>query len=440
MNKSRIHFTFILILIIAGLAFYLAIPNANVFGKILNYRLGLDLQGGTHLVYQADLSTLAPGSESDAMAGVRDVVERRVNAFGVGEPVVQVSGDDRLIVELPGITDIDDAVALIGETPLLEFRVENLSLELPETQEGIDNLDPYDLFVPTKLTGAHLERAEVSFSGQSTALNEPQISIQFNSEGTELFKELTAQNIGRRIAIFLDGELIVAPVVQTAIPNGQAVITGQYTVERAREEATRLNSGALPVSINLLSQQNIGPSLGQVSIKQSLVAGIIGLIAVGIFMIVFYRLPGLLSTLALVIYAAITLSFFKIFGVTLTLASIAGFILSIGIAIDANILIFERTKEELRKGKEFLAAVNDGFTRAWPSIRDSNLSSLITAVVLISGTSFIRGFAITLTIGILISMFTAITVTRTFLRLVSLNKHLNTPRIFGIKESETKQS
>jgi len=440
MNKSRIHFTFILILIIAGLAFYLAIPNANVFGKILNYRLGLDLQGGTHLVYQADLSTLAPGSESDAMAGVRDVVERRVNAFGVGEPVVQVSGDDRLIVELPGITDIDDAVALIGETPLLEFRVENLSLELPETQEGIENLDPYDLFVPTKLTGAHLERAEVSFSGQSTALNEPQISIQFNSEGTELFKELTAQNIGRRIAIFLDGELIVAPVVQTAIPNGQAVITGQYTVERAREEATRLNSGALPVSINLLSQQNIGPSLGQVSIKQSLVAGIIGLIAVGIFMIVFYRLPGLLSTLALVIYAAITLSFFKIFGVTLTLASIAGFILSIGIAIDANILIFERTKEELRKGKEFLAAVNDGFTRAWPSIRDSNLSSLITAVVLISGTSFIRGFAITLTIGILISMFTAITVTRTFLRLVSLNKHLNTPRIFGIKESETKQS
>lgn len=440
MNKSRIHFTFILILIIAGLAFYLAIPNANVFGKILNYRLGLDLQGGTHLVYQADLSTLAPGSESDAMAGVRDVVERRVNAFGVGEPVVQVSGDDRLIVELPGITDIDDAVALIGETPLLEFRVENLSLELPETQEGIENLDPYDLFVPTKLSGAHLERAEVSFSGQSTALNEPQISIQFNSEGTELFKELTAQNIGRRIAIFLDGELIVAPVVQTAIPNGQAVITGQYTVERAREEATRLNSGALPVSINLLSQQNIGPSLGQVSIKQSLVAGIIGLIAVGIFMIVFYRLPGLLSTLALVIYAAITLSFFKIFGVTLTLASIAGFILSIGIAIDANILIFERTKEELRKGKEFLAAVNDGFTRAWPSIRDSNLSSLITAVVLISGTSFIRGFAITLTIGILISMFTAITVTRTFLRLVSLNKHLNTPRIFGIKESETKQS
>src|SRR3989344_1389385 len=440
MNKSRIHFTFILILIIAGLAFYLAIPNANVFGKILNYRLGLDLQGGTHLGYQADLSTLAPGSESDAMAGVRDVVERRVNAFGVGEPVVQVSGDDRLIVELPGITDIDDAVALIGETPLLEFRVENLSLELPETQEGIENLDPYDLFVPTKLTGAHLERAEVSFSGQSTALNEPQISIQFNSEGTELFKELTAQNIGRRIAIFLDGELIVAPVVQTAIPNGQAVITGQYTVERAREEATRLNSGALPVSINLLSQQNIGPSLGQVSIKQSLVAGIIGLIAVGIFMIVFYRLPGLLSTLALVIYAAITLSFFKIFGVTLTLASIAGFILSIGIAIDANILIFERTKEELRKGKEFLAAVNDGFTRAWPSIRDSNLSSLITAVVLISGTSFIRGFAITLTIGILISMFTAITVTRTFLRLVSLNKHLNTPRIFGIKESETKQS
>jgi len=384
-------------------------------------------------VYQADLSTVASGSETDAMAGVRDVIERRVNAFGVGEPVVQVSGQDRLIVELPGVTDIDDAVALIGETPLLEFRVEIDLLDIPETEEEIENLDPYDLFRPTLLTGAHLQRAEVTFSGQTTAVNEPQIALQFNSEGTRLFKELTEQNLGRRIAIFLDGELIVAPVVQSVIPNGQAVITGQYTIERAREEATRLNSGALPVSISLLSQQNIGPSLGKTSINQSLVAGIIGLVAVMLFMIVFYRLPGLLSAVSLLIYVAITLSLFKIFNITLTLASIAGFILSLGIAIDANILIFERTKEELRRGKELRAAIEDGFGRAWPSIRDSNISSLITAIVLITGTSFIRGFAITLGIGILVSMFTAITVTRTLLRLVALSEKMNTPKIFGIK-------
>lgn len=384
-------------------------------------------------MYQADLSTVASGSETDAMAGVRDVIERRVNAFGVGEPVVQVSGQDRLIVELPGVTDIDDAVALIGETPLLEFRVEIDLLDIPETEEEIENLDPYDLFRPTLLTGAHLQRAEVTFSGQTTAVNEPQIALQFNSEGTRLFKELTEQNLGRRIAIFLDGELIVAPVVQSVIPNGQAVITGQYTIERAREEATRLNSGALPVSISLLSQQNIGPSLGKTSINQSLVAGIIGLVAVMLFMIVFYRLPGLLSAVSLLIYVAITLSLFKIFNITLTLASIAGFILSLGIAIDANILIFERTKEELRRGKELRAAIEDGFGRAWPSIRDSNISSLITAIVLITGTSFIRGFAITLGIGILVSMFTAITVTRTLLRLVALSEKMNTPKIFGIK-------
>ena len=433
MNKSRIHFNFVIVLIIAGVSFYLVNPSASIFGKPLNYKLGLDLQGGTHLVYQADLSTVASGSEKDAMAGVRDVIERRVNAFGVGEPVVQVSGQDRLIVELPGVTDIDDAVALIGETPLLEFRVEIDSLDLPDSEEEIENLDPYDFFVPTLLTGAHLQRAEVTFSGQTTAVNEPQIALQFNSEGTRLFKELTEQNLGRRIAIFVDGELVVAPVVQSVIPNGQAVITGQYTIERAREEATRLNSGALPVSISLLSQQNIGPSLGKTSINQSLVAGIIGLTAVMLFMIVFYRLPGLLSAVSLLIYAAIALSLFKIFNITLTLASIAGFILSLGIAIDANILIFERTKEELRRGKELRAAIEDGFRRAWPSIRDSNISSLITAIVLITGTSFIRGFAITLGIGILVSMFTAITVTRTLLRLMALSEKMNTPKIFGIK-------
>lgn len=427
---------FIIIVVGALFASYLSNPyGADFFGKNFSFNLGLDLQGGTHLVYQADLSTVEAGAEKDAMAGVRDVIERRVNSFGVTEPIVQVSGDDRLIVELPGVTEIDEAVSLIGETPLLEFREEDPDFVMPEEIESLDQINPYEMFTATKLTGAHLNRAEVTFSGQTSAVNEPQISLHFNKEGSELFKQITEKNLGRRVAIFLDNELVVAPVVQSVITNGQAVITGQYTLERARDEATRLNSGALPVSIELLSQQNIGPSLGRISIQQSLIAGIIGLFAVALFMVIYYRLPGLLSAIALMIYAVTTLAVFKLLGVTLTLASIAGFILSIGIAIDANILIFERTREELRKGKMLSAAIEDGFNRAWTSIRDANISSLITAVVLFTGTSFIRGFAITLSIGILVSMFTAITVTRNFLRLVTFVKIFNTPKIFGIKEN-----
>jgi len=436
MNRNKVFSVFIVIIAVAVLAGYLANPyGVDFFGKNLLYKLGLDLQGGTHLVYQADLSQIEPGAEGDAMSGVRDVIERRVNSFGVTEPTVQVPGDDRLIVELPGVTEIDEAVSLIGETPLLEFREEDPNYKFPETDEETVEVDPYQLFTATHLTGAHLKRAEVTFSGQSTAVSEPQISLQFDSVGSDLFKEITERNLGRRVAIFLDGELVVAPVVQNVITNGQAVITGQYTTERAREEATRLNSGALPVSIELLSQQNIGPTLGKISVSQSMVAGVIGLLVVVLFMILYYKLPGLLSAVALLIYTVTTLAIFKILGITLTLASIAGFILSIGMAIDANILIFERTREELRKGKMLPAAIEDGFSRAWPSIRDGNLSSLITAGVLFTGTSFVRGFAITLGIGILISMFSAITVTRTFLRLITFLKMFNTPRVFGIKEN-----
>lgn len=416
-------------------ALYLANPfGANVFGKKLFFKLGLDLQGGTHLTYQGDLSKISSDSKKDAMSSVRDVIERRVNAFGVSEPVISVSGDDRLIIELPGIKDIDAAVNQIGKTPYLDFREEN-----PDYKPGSDskNVDINQLFRPTKLNGASLQRAEVTFSGSQQGLSTPQISLVFNNTGKDLFAEITQRNVGKRVAIFLDNELLSAPTVETVIKDGKAVITGNFSLDEAKKLVTNLNSGALPVPIKLLSQQNVGPSLGKISINQSLVAGSIGLSSVALFMIIFYGLPGLLAVIALLIYTSISLALFKIFGVTLTLAGIAGFILSIGMAIDANILIFERTREELRRGKELVPAIEDGFDRAWTSIRDSNVSSLITTFVLgYFGSSIIRGFAITLGLGILVSMFSAITVTRTFLRLITMIKAFNTPRLFGVKISK----
>ncbi|MBI4054323.1 MAG: protein translocase subunit SecD [Candidatus Doudnabacteria bacterium] len=431
MSKKKIFSTFCVIVIVAGFAAYFANPyGARLFGRNFSYRLGLDLQGGTHLVYQGDLTNIPSDAHKDAMNSVRDVIERRVNAFGVSEPQVQVSGDDRLIIELPGIKDIDAAVKQIGQTPLLEFREENPDF-VPT--EGEEEQDFSALFLPTKLSGAHLSRAEVAF-GSDQGLNLPQVSLIFNSEGKDLFAEITGKNLGRRVAIFLDGQLLSAPVVQTVIKDGRAVITGHFTLEEAKELTTRLNSGALPVSIQLLSQQNVGPSLGKVSVIKSLTAGIIGLSAVGLFMIVFYRLPGFLAVVALLIYSLVSLALFKIFNITLTIAGITGFILSIGMAIDANILIFERTKEELARGKDVVRAVEDGFARAWTSIRDSNVSSLITTFVLgYFGTSIIRGFAITLSMGIIVSMFSALTVTKTFLRITTMSKFFQNHRLFGVK-------
>ena len=433
-TRGTILIKFVFILILATLCVYLALPtSAEVLGRNIAYRLGLDLQGGTHLIYQGDLSNLDASLTGDAMDSVRDVIERRVNAFGVSEPVVQVSGSDRLIVELPGVHDIDEAVEQIGQTPFLEFREENLDIELPADPENFEEIDVASLFTPTELTGAHLQRAEVTFGGATAALSAPEVTLIFNSEGRELFRAITERNIGRRVAIFLDGELVSAPVVQTAIPDGQAVITGNFSLPEARELVQRLNAGALPVPISLLSQQNIGPSLGKISIHKSLVAGIIGLSSVVLFMIIYYGIPGIVASLALAFYAVLSLSLFKLLGFTLSLASISGFILSIGIAIDANILIFERTREELRAGKSLKSSLAEGYLRAWPSVRDSNVSSLITALVLVLGTGFVRGFAIALTLGIIVSMFTAITVTRTLLSLLSLMPAFNKPSVFGIK-------
>ncbi len=374
--------------------------------------------------YQADLSQIGQGNINEAMQGVRDVIERRVNAFGVAEPVVQidkVGSNYRLIVELAGIKDINAAIQMIGETPSLDFREERPQeetqkiLELQKTGDTQALMqDPY-FGPPTELTGKYLQNSQLSFDSNTS---KPQIDLQFNSQGADLFEKLTKESVGKRLAIYLDGMPISTPVVQEEISGGKARITGTFTVDEAKTLVRRLNAGALPVPIKLINQQTVGASLGAASLKQSLFAGIIGLLAVALFMIIWYRLPGFLAVFALLIYTAIALAIFKLIPVTLTLAGIAGFILSIGMAVDANILIFERMKEELRSGKSLPGSIEEGFKRAWTSIRDSNVSSLITCLILFwLGTSVIKGFALTLAIGILVSMFSAITITRSFLRL-----------------------
>jgi preprotein translocase subunit SecD len=440
MKRKGLYFKFLLIILIGLASAYIAWPQGSKislkpiginYEKQFDLKLGLDLQGGTHLVYEGDLKDIPPDAAADAMNSARDVIERRVNAFGVSEPLVQVSGTNRLIVELPGVKDINEAINLIGQTPFLEFRTENPNPpELTPNEEGQVTIDPSAAFLPTGLTGKQFKRATVEFDPRTGV---PQVTLQFDAEGTKLFAEITQNNLGKRVAIFLDGEILSAPTVQSAITDGKAVITGQFSVQEAKELVTRLNSGALPVPIKLIQQQNVEATLGLASVQKSVAAGIIGFAVIALFMILYYRLPGLLAVIALAIYTVIALALFKIFGVTLTLAGIAGFILSIGMAVDANILIFERLKEELRRGKTLQQSVEEGFVRAWLSVRDSNFSSLITTAILAYfGTSLIRGFAITLALGILISMFTAIVVTRTFLRMLVGHNVMVNHKLYGV--------
>lgn len=404
----------IIISVLAGLADWPTGPNIKIgkYFKDVKVHEGLDLQGGTHLVYELDTSKIAPKDVPTAAQSVVNVIEKRINGLGVSEPVIQTAkiGDkETIIIELPGITDINQAINLIGQTAQLKF------LELNTQTSATDTTISGSNFKDTELTGAHLQSAIVQFDKNT---GEPEVALQFDSEGAKMFADITKRNLEKPVAIELDSQIISTPVVQTVIDNGQAVITGKFDINQAKQLAVELNAGALPVPIKLIEQQNIGATLGSDSVKKSLVAGLIGLILVGIFMISYYKIPGLLATLALIIYSLITLALFKLIPITLTLAGIAGFILSIGMAVDANILIFERTKEELAMGKSIGLSVEEGFKRAWSSIRDSNASSLITAAILYYGTTgVVRGFAITLAIGILISLFTAITVSRTFLRL-----------------------
>lgn len=418
MSKSQIYTLVLLVLLsVAGLFVYYSESDTEAF-YYRPFKLGLDLSGGSHLVYEADTSTLGGADIGEAMNSLREVIERRVNIFGVSEPIIQVeqSGNGaaakhRLIVELPGVTDPYAAAAIISKTPTLEFKVERP--EGPERDALIASSSPDAFYVATALTGKYLERASVQFSQQSIA---PTVSLDFNPEGEKLFAQITSENIGKTVAIYLDGAIISAPVVREAITSGQAEISGQFSVEEAKQLVRDLNLGALPVPVSLLSTESIGPTLGREALDRGIQAGLIGFLAVALFMIWWYRVPGLVAMISLVFYVILILALFKLMGVVLTAAAIAGLILSFGMALDANILISERLKEELRAGKHLHEAIKEGFSRAWFSIRDANLSSLISAVVLFwLGTSLMRGFAFTLIIGIVVSMFTAIAVTRVFM-------------------------
>jgi protein-export membrane protein SecD len=547
------------VIVLAILAGLIAYPQAvskipRLFGILdkPKVNLGLDLQGGIHLEYKADTSKVDSAQVGDAMQAVQDVIERRVNAFGVAEPVVYTTksgGEQRLVVELAGVKDINEAKKMISETPFLEFKEEKMTEpeKIPEEiitsanekskakaedilkkalagedfavlakdnsqdpgskdnggvydfqkkgsfvpeyeavifDENVKNDEVYSKLVETQfgwhiikkieikgdgddrefksahiliskmtqpqpqmdfastgLSGKNLKSASVQFKSQG--LSEPEVSLKFDDEGTKLFADITKKNIGKRVAIYLDGEIITAPTVQSEILNGEAVVTGNYTVEEAKTLVKRLNEGALPVPISLVSQQSVEATLGQVSLEKSLKAGMIGLLLVIIFMLIYYRFLGLIASVALLIYSALMISIFKLSGftpwqITLTLPGIAGFVLSIGMAVDANILIFERTKEEVRKGRNILSAIEEGFKRAWTSILDGNMSSIITALILVEmGTGFVKGFAVTLIIGVLASMFTAVVITRTILRFILGPWIENRMWLVGAKKNES---
>jgi len=405
MKHSKI--LLILIIVLAIAAGFFIYPQ-GLGSKFRPWRLGLDLVGGTHLVYEVDMSQVDSSDRDSVMAGLRDVIEKRVNLFGVSEPQVVSAkeGDSyRLIVDLAGIKDIKAAINEIGLTPFLDFR------EVKETQNYAD--DTQLEFIPTDLTGRYVKGAQIDFNSTTGA---PQVNIQFNDDGAKIFEKLTSRNVGKPLAIFLDNNLIEMPVVQERISGGRAQITGKFTVDEARKMVERFNAGALPAPIILISQQTIGASLGQESLKKAIYAGALGTLVIILFMLGYYRKFGIFASLALVIYIIFTATVFKL-GITMSLAGIAGFILSIGMAVDANILIFERTKEEIKNGLSKISAIEEGFRRAWPSIRDSNISTIITSIILYYFTSsFIKGFALALLIGVIISMFSAITITRTLLR------------------------
>ncbi|MBI2086417.1 protein translocase subunit SecD [Candidatus Daviesbacteria bacterium] len=404
-------------------------PNIKILGKSfqLNFplKLGLDLQGGTQLILETQMNKIEPQYRDSALESAKNILERRVNLFGVSEALVQTSKigqQRRILVELPGIKEASAATNLVGKTAQLDFR-EMIGTSSAEASPSAKDL--LGSFNSTGLTGADLKRAQVTF-GSGGGKAGPQVAIEFTSEGAKKFADVTKRNVNKPLAMFLD-EMPISwppPIVQQEIVGGNAVITGQFTTGEAKNLAIQLNAGALPVPIKILEQRSIGPTLGAQSITKSLIAGIIGLGVVTVYMVIYYGFLGLIADGALVIYTLLVLAIFKtgffvLPPVTLTLSGIAGFILSIGMAVDANILIFERMKEESRWGKSKILALELGFKRAWSSIWASNVSSLITAAILYGmGTSVVRGFAITLVIGVLVSMFTSYVVTRTFLRLL----------------------
>jgi protein-export membrane protein SecD len=449
MQRSHL-WALIIVVIVAVLALVIALPvqHPSWFNNIafwqpeefrdLELKQGLDLQGGLQVLLEADQEALAAQTtaDRDPMEAAKVIVENRVNGLGVSEPLVQRQGDNRIIVELPGIDNPDQAIATLRGTGLLEFvemgqqfvpagtRIETSFGGGPVATAGITGTqgllnpetgEPFN----TIMTGADLGSAQVGFDNLSGA---PLITFELGDSGREIFRDYTSQNIGNVVAIVMDKVVLSAPTIQAVI-DGSGEITGQFTLEEATSLAVQMQYGALPVPLNVIDTRSVGATLGADSVQKSITAGVIGVLVVLLFMIVYYRVPGVLADVALILFVLINIAIFKLLPVTLTLPGIAGFLLATGTAVDANVLIFERMKEEIRAGKPLRAAVDAGFQRAWTSIFDSNLSTLITAAILIYfgsafGASSVRGFAITLAIGVLVSMFTAVFATRVLMRLV----------------------
>ncbi len=385
----------------------------------LNIKEGLDLQGGSSMTYSADLSKIPDKDKASAMESLQKIIETRINAFGLTEPVVRTSksgSDNRINIELPGIKNTDEAIDLIGKTAQLEFK----------EFKGQE-------FVSTGLTGKDLKKATVVFDPNT---NKPQISLEFTSDGAKKFEEITGRNVGQQIAIDLDGKIISAPKVNEKISGGNAQITGEFDIKEANALAIQLNAGALPAPIKIIEQRTIGATLGQDSINRSLIAGIIGVLAVCIYMLIYYRLLGVFSTIGLVLYLIFMLALFKLFGVTLTMGGIAGLILSIGMSMETDVLVFERIREELRGGHSFISALRLGFVKAWPSIRDSNAVSLIICAILYTAGGMIRGFAIVLALGIIVGLLTTFLGTRTLIDLISKKKFVKKPWFFRVEKIE----
>ncbi len=396
--------------------------------------LGLDLQGGLDVVLQADLSHSPPGEQANALEGVRKVIERRVNGLGVTEPSITTQGNDRVSVQIPGVQDPEEAKRLIGKTAKLDFREQQVD---PNTGAGtwVPAIGQGDDGSPKVLTGAYFKPNAQATINQQTS--QPEVAFELTDEGAKLFEQITGRLVGKPLGIFLDDQLISAPTVRAQLRD-RGIITG-VDLQEGQSLAIQLNAGALPVPVTIIKEQSVDAILGEDSVHKSIIAGEIGLLAVLVFMVSYYRLPGVLAGFALIGYTLYLLAIFKLIPVTLTLAGIAAFIVSVGMAVDANILIFERMKEEIRAGRTLGSAIEAGFDRAWLSIRDSNVSTMITCLILwwfgsTFGASLVVGFAVTLLIGVGLSMFSAITVTRTLLRIfVGRRSAVRQKWLFGIE-------
>jgi preprotein translocase subunit SecD len=442
------HFKIILLILISLLIIWIDLPeNLRVNFKVLNQKidfiinplkidgevfglkikkefkthLGLDLKGGSHLVFEADTTKIRKEDLEDALNSARDIIEKRVNFFGVSEPQIQTlksQGKYRISVDLPGITDVSSAIKLIGQTAQLSFKEETPAKDQKEATQTPIFLR---LTKDTGLTGKHIKKAQLTFDNQT---GRPQVALIFTDEGGKLFAKITERNVGKPVAIYLDQFLLSAPVVQQKIEGGNAVITGNFTIDEAKKLAIAINSGALPLPIKLVEQKNIGPTLGASEVRKSVYAGVVGLFLVILFMVLSYGKLGVIASLALLIYGALSLAIFRAIPVVLTLPGVAGFILSIGMAVDSNILIFERMKEELRKGKSFEIAFRLGFGRAIDAIKDANITTLTVAFILFNPLNWeflpqfgmVRGFALTLGIGVATSLFTGVVITKRLIK------------------------